>query len=203
MAFLAARKQGFFFSPTIDLGSEKIESAGNSSLYKTWGKSNGNGVEVLLKRLDKVLEDDKNNSLIGNERKTLLWLDVEGSALDALWGMPKTLKCIVAAKIEIEYGKQPGQWEKKSIFRVMYFMARNGFVSYSGYLHPVTRGDMFFIHSSKANFLIFFRSLKYSLLVLFAFGFVYPLKIEFLKIMNISNNLHGEKPITSRVFRRQ
>jgi len=167
---------GFLFSPTIDLGSESVSSAGNSSLIRTWGKSNGSGHLIQLRTLDNLFKELRLDSLIPKERKGILWLDVEGSALKALHGMQKTLKHISIAKIELEYGKQPGQWEKKTIFQVIFFMAKKGFVPYSGYLHPVTRGDMFFIHTHNSNFYILIHSLGYFLFASFFYGFAYPLK---------------------------
>ncbi len=186
------------FSPTIDLGSQMSEHAGNSSLIKTWGKSDGSGHTVLLKRLDSLFQGEEYGYLIASGRKGLLWLDVEGVALDSLKGMRNTLKCIVAAKIELEYSKQPGQWEKKSIFRVIYFMIRNGFVPYSGYLHPVSRGDIFFIHNRKLNSHSLIKSLKYLLFATLFYAVLYPIKNElntfksklFLHILNKNSRFH-------------
>lgn len=169
-------KDGFLYSPTIDLGSERIESAGNSSLSKTWGKSDGNGHTVSLKKLDTVFQHNILGTFVPQGRTGLLWLDVEGFALDALIGMRNTLKHVAVGKIELEYGKQPGQWEKKTIFRIMSFMSKNGFIPYSGYLHPVTRGDMFFIHISGSNLGVLVKSFKYFSLALFFYGVVYPVK---------------------------
>lgn len=80
--------EALLFLATIDLGSEKFESAGTSSLSKTWAHSNGSAYTVFLKKLDSVFVND-HYSLIDSDRKGLLWLDVEGHALEALEGMKK------------------------------------------------------------------------------------------------------------------
>lgn len=55
-------------------------------------------------------------------------------------------------------------------------MARAGFIPYSGYLHPVARGDMCFVHIRKSNFLTLKKALTYFSLAMVFYGVIYPVK---------------------------
>jgi hypothetical protein len=113
---------------------------------------------------------------MSEKRCGLLWLDVEGSSLNALRGMQITLQKIVAAKIECEYRAQPGQWENSNVFKIIKIMQKNGFMPLSGYLHPISRGDLFFVRKSNLGIFNKVRSIRLFFLILFFYGFVYPVK---------------------------
>jgi hypothetical protein len=108
------------------------------------------------------------------EKTGFLWLDVEGNSINALRGMKRTLKKIEIAKIECEYSSQEGQW-KRNLFQVINFMITRGFTPHSGYLHPISRGDMIFIRWTSMNLKSKTSSVNYSVLVVFLYGFVYPI----------------------------
>jgi FkbM family methyltransferase len=166
---------GYLFQPTMDLGKEEARSAGNSSLLRNWGKSEGSGYQVQLIELDRFFDKRKIDLDLMYGRSGLLWLDVEGAALNSLRGMKKALDQVALAKVEVQYGKQPGQWESSNIFQVITFMYRKGFRLHSGYLHPLTRGDVFFMRSDLFSKRESVNSITYLVSVYLLYGSVYPI----------------------------
>jgi FkbM family methyltransferase len=174
------------FLPRIDLNGAGNQYAGTSSLLVNWAKSDGTGFEVELIKLDQLIFDQSEiyDNYIQNSQG-LLWLDVEGTALNALIGMKRTLRNISIAKVELEYQTQKGQWEKKNIFRVIKFMFFNGFLPYSGYLHPLSRGDMLFIKKSVITNFAKYKSIKFFILIVIFYGFIYPIHKQLVKLLSI------------------
>lgn len=170
-------KTATLFFPKMDLGGFEHKEAGTSSLMRSWAKSDGTGNEIKLVVLDTFISNHQDESHSMSERSCgLLWLDVEGSSLNALRGMELTLRKIIAAKIECEYRAQPGQWESSNVFKIIKIMQKNGFMPLSGYLHPISRGDLFFVRKSNLGILNKLRSVRLLFLISFFYGFVYPVK---------------------------
>jgi FkbM family methyltransferase len=175
-------KKARLFLPRIDLGGFASHEAGTSSLSESWAHSDGSGFEIDLVRLDDLFSEDYEKYFADIEHSQgLLWLDVEGNSLKALEGMKETLKRISVAKIELEYARQPGQWETRNIFEIIRLMFRAGFLPYSGYLHPLSRGDMFFVKKSIVGFKAILHSLRFSILLILFHGVIYPSRNIFRK----------------------
>jgi FkbM family methyltransferase len=164
------------FFPKIDLGGMNEKNAGTSSLLKNWAKSDGEFVEVDLVSLDSFFGLGSNFMKSNKGLAGLLWLDVEGAALQALFGMKSTLGFIDVAKIEVEYGVQKNQWNSKNLFKVIRFLRAQGFTPISGYLHPLTRGDMLFVRKKQLALKLKVKSLIFQSLLLTFYGFIYPLR---------------------------
>ena len=104
----------------------------------------------------------------------LLWLDVEGHAVNALLGMVTTLRGIDLAKIEIQMHQKSIQ-RQQDYLEVIDIMAEAGLVPTHVPLQPGFFGDIYFVRkellgtSSKirANLLIFQMKLLH--------GLIYPL----------------------------
>lgn len=165
------------FFPKIDLGGNGEKLAGTTSLSKSWGKSSGQSTPIKLVALDDFLKKDYDNLIHKHKRSCgLLWLDVEGFSLEALKGMPKFLGLISFAKIEVEYGSQPGQWEHRTIFKVTRLMMRHGFLPISGYLHPLTRGDCVYVKTLYLPIMVKIKSIIYLTLMHIFYGLIYPIR---------------------------
>jgi FkbM family methyltransferase len=177
-------KKARLFIPQIDLGGFSNNEAGTSSLNENWARSDGSSFEIDLVALDEFLSKDYEKYFFGLQAcQGMLWLDVEGSALSALNGMKETLKRISIAKIELEYAKQPGQWESRTIFQIIKLMFASGFLPFSGYLHPISRGDMIFLRTRLMSPITIFKCLRYLVLVLLFYWMIYPIRQFFRKYL--------------------
>jgi FkbM family methyltransferase len=170
-------KKAKLFIPQIDLGGFSNAEAGTASLNENWARSDGSSFEIELVGLDEFFSKDYEKYFFGlQDCQGLLWLDVEGGALSALNGMKETLKRISVAKIELEYAKQPGQWESRTIFQVIRLMFVSGFLPRSGYLHPISRGDMLFLRTRLMSPITIFKCLSYLGLVVLFYWIIYPIR---------------------------
>jgi hypothetical protein len=113
----------------------------------------------------------------------LLWLDVEGHAIQALSGATKTLRKITLAKIEIQmHDMSPGR--NADLFSVMKIMKLSGLIPIYGPLHPGYFGDVIFIQSDEIGFKLKIRSVLIRSQMRFLHRFIYillkkPKKITF------------------------
>lgn len=80
----------------------------------------------------------------------LLWLDVEGHAINALIGMKKTLNGIELAKIEIQMHEKSEQ-RPQDFQQVITIMKQAGLVPLFVPLHPGYFGDIYFARVTSLN----------------------------------------------------
>ena len=165
------------YFPAIDLGGEERYRSGTSSILKSWAMSDGESVSIKLAAFDESLNNRIDfNQFKQSQKKGLLWLDVEGTALEALRGMSKILPYIMVAKIEVEYLIQVGQWSTRNLFKVILLLLKFDFLPVRGYLHPLSRGDLMFVKRKKLNFICKLKSFTYFSLLVFFYGFLYPIR---------------------------
>jgi FkbM family methyltransferase len=104
----------------------------------------------------------------------LLWLDVEGHAVEALQGMSATLKGVDLAKIEIQMHEK-NKLRPKDYNLVLERMNVAGLIPVYAPLNPGYFGDIYFIRKSYATFRIRLRSKFIILQMHILHGILYPL----------------------------
>lgn len=85
------------------------------------------------------------------QKTGLLWLDVEGHAVQALEGMSHSLNLISIARIEAQIHTR-GKDFVKDVDRVIQIMAEAGLIPIYGPVHPSCFGDIIFVRTSKLSF---------------------------------------------------
>ena len=165
-----------FFSKNLGVASGSSTIVNGSSL-------NGDSIKIKLTALDDILPkiccaSDPLNCPHTGESCGLLWLDVEGNALNALKGMKKTLSKIGIAKVEVEFAKAPPLWFHSNAIKIQALMLTQGLVCYSSFLQPAIRGDMVFVRLSKTKIQprIYLRILIHLFVVPLLHGIIYPAK---------------------------
>lgn len=124
-------------------------------------------VSVKLRRLDDCIQ------VLAGE-SGLLWLDVEGHAIQALQGMRMTLKNIKAAKIEIQMHKM-SESRVKDYDKVIEILGAEELLPIFAPLHPGYFGDIIFIKKSYLSKLELLKSkcLIYQLKILH--DYIFPI----------------------------
>lgn len=109
------------------------------------------------------------------EKSGLLWLDVEGHAVQALEGMGASLKLISLARIEVQIHTKSEEFIQ-DYKKVIQIMKESSLIPIYGPVHPSYFGDIIFVRSSKLSFgdkarsellllnMFFFHSLLFPLL---------------------------------------
>jgi FkbM family methyltransferase len=85
------------------------------------------------------------------EKNGLLWLDVEGHALQALEGMRKSLKSIAIARVEVQLHTRNKDFVR-DFKRIIRLMKSASLVPIYGPVHPSHFGDIIFARSSQLSF---------------------------------------------------
>ena len=108
------------------------------------------------------------------QKSGLLWLDVEGHAVQALEGMNKSLKLISIARVEVQLHTRNKEFEQ-DFYRVIQLMKNASLVPIYGPIHPSYFGDIVFVRSSELSYRDKIRS-KFLLLNMYFFhSFLFPL----------------------------
>ena len=85
------------------------------------------------------------------QKTGLLWLDVEGHAVQALEGMSQSLNLISIARIEVQIHTR-GEDFVQDFDRVIQIMAEAALIPIYGPVHPSYFGDIIFVRSSELSF---------------------------------------------------
>ena len=104
----------------------------------------------------------------------LLWLDVEGHAVNALLGMVETLKGIDLAKIEIQMHQKSSQ-RKQDYLEVLGMMAERGLIPTHVPLHPGFFGDIYFVRRELVGTSTRIRAYLLTFQMKMLHGLIYPL----------------------------
>lgn len=94
---------------------------------------------VQGKRLDELIENESEYGL--------LWLDVEGSALEVLQGSQKILSKIKIIKVEVEFQDMWGR-RKSNFESVINYLQINGFCLMYAPIYPGLFGDLLFLRKN-------------------------------------------------------
>jgi FkbM family methyltransferase len=120
----------------------------------------------------KVCVFDNNFEIL--QKSGLLWLDVEGHAVQALEGMGQALKLILIARVEVQLHTRNKDFDQdfKSVIRLM---KTASLIPIYGPVHPSYFGDIVFVRSSQLSFKDKARS-KFLLFNMYFFhAFLFPL----------------------------
>lgn len=159
-SFALSDHNGKAFLVFEGVGMDGAKSGSGSSRVSKQGSQ-----AIQLRTLDNVLPDKL--------RKGLLWLDVEGHAVQVLKGATKTLKKIVLAKIEIQMHDM-GTGRKADLFAVVNIMKQADLIPIYGPLNPGYFGDIIFVHRDLINRKNKIKSVLILLQLYFLHSIVYP-----------------------------
>ena len=104
----------------------------------------------------------------------LLWLDVEGHAVNALRGMKETLKGIDLAKVEIQMHQKSDQ-RPQDFAEVIEIMAEADLIPVKGPIHPGFFGDIYFVKRQSVSIFGIIVSLLLRLQMQLLHRVIYPL----------------------------
>ena len=140
----------------------------------TDGTQAGSGATRIAKKGKKAVQTRMLDEMLPNQlRRGLLWLDVEGHAVQALSGATKTLRKIIIAKIEIQmHDMGPGR--NADLFSVLQIMKRSGLIPIYGPLHPGYFGDVIFIQSHKSGLKLKIKSFLIKIQFRILHKIIYP-----------------------------
>jgi hypothetical protein len=145
-----------FLGKTVSISPLGLsDTGGQGSLRKNL--SFGDGSSQVLKASMNITSEMSAIGLIrlddfGIDKKSggLLWLDVEGHAVQALTGAVNTLKSIDCAKIEIQMHAM-SETRKADAFEVIDICRNAGLMPLYFPVHPGFFGDIFFARKSKLS----------------------------------------------------
>ena len=140
----------------------------------TDGTQAGSGSTRIAKKGKKVIQTRILDEILPSQLcHGLLWLDVEGHAVQALSGATKTLRKIVLAKIEIQmHDMGPGR--NADLFSVLKIMKGSGLIPIYGPLHPGYFGDVIFIQSNMIGLKLKIKSLLIKTQLRILHRIIYP-----------------------------
>ena len=107
------------------------------------------------------------------ENSGLLWLDVEGHALQALTGMTKSLHKIAIARVEVQLHKRDGDFPQDFI-EIVELMKQVSLIPIFGPVYPGYFGDIIFVNRNLINIRDKARSKLLILQMNFLHLFLYP-----------------------------
>lgn len=179
-ARLAARKKLSEFIPKQILISPFALSDHNGKAFLVFegvgmdGAKSGSGSSRVSKKGSEAIQlRTLDNVLPDKLRKGLLWLDVEGHAVQVLTGATSTLKKIVLAKIEIQMHDM-GIGRKADLFTVIKIMKQAELIPIYAPLNPGYFGDIIFVNRTQINNKNKFRSVLILLQLYFLHKIIYP-----------------------------
>lgn len=133
-------------------------------------------ISIETRKLDSFLKFDSSS-------EGLLWLDVEGHAVNALSGMQEILKQVTIAKIEVQMHDM--SLRKKSDYKeVLTILQKAGLCAISTPIHPGYFGDIIFVRKTVLSKSIRLISLLLRIQMTFLHAFLYPLLKKPKKIDN-------------------
>ena len=123
------------------------DHVGEVSLVKsgTWG-SGSTSVEPASKKSE-LIRCDRLENVTDPKGNGILWLDVEGHAVNVLSGAKNVLKSIVAAKIEVQMHDMYGL-RKRDAWQVIKILEPYELLPLKLPIYPGFFGDILFIHSN-------------------------------------------------------
>lgn len=107
------------------------------------------------------------------ENSGLLWLDVEGHALQVLTGMTKSLHKITIARVEVQLHKRDGDFPQDFI-EIIELMKQRSLIPIFGPVYPGYFGDIIFVNRNSINLRDKARSKWLILQMNFLHLFLYP-----------------------------
>ncbi len=135
----------------IELFPFGLSSLGGTKFLNYVNNEKGNGTssisEIGTDPVETIALDDFQKMPANSG---LLWLDVEGHAVNALTGMKKTLTGIELAKIEIQMHEKSAQ-RPQDFQEVITIMKQAGLVPLFVPLHPGYFGDIYFARRTSLN----------------------------------------------------
>jgi len=108
------------------------------------------------------------------QKNGLLWLDVEGHAVQALKGMGQSLKLISIARVEVQTHTRNKDFVQ-DYQKVIQIMKESGLIPIFGPVHPSFFGDIIFVRSSQLSLKDKARSKLLSLNMYLFHSFLFPL----------------------------
>ena len=125
--------------------------------------------DILITTLDEFFSQTSPRSGQG-----LMWLDVEGAAVNVFEGAPASLKTFNLIKVEVEFRKM-NEFRTGNYKQVIDILEKSGFVMVRGTIHPGLFGDLIFVRKGSGKN-VYISQVTMKLLFLLLHDGIYRLK---------------------------